>query len=606
MTSWARRAIVAALLATAMSSAPPAFAHALLARSSPGDGTQISGSPSDVKLWFTENVVPGSVSVQVVDARGVPVAGTRAHADGSVVTATLPKLHRGTYGILWRVVAADDGHATEGAVAFGVGTAAGGATSRAADPTSSFSTLEALFRWLEFSAFAGVFGSVLVAGLVLGRGGIARARASVVARRRLLIAAAACALAGAVADVGRLVYQVVQVSNSPAVLGTRWGVLWAVCEAAFLATGLLCAASLRRPVATLWPATALLVILATAHAMASHAAALGASEPQAVAADAVHVLAAGAWMGSVAALTVALWPARGIHRMDSLALARAGRRRFAVLAASSMCVVLASGLYSAGLEVMSVDGLLTTQYGRLLLLKTSLVLAAGALGAANFLLLRRLDAGTRGGRVLRVAASRRVLAPEVGAGLAVLLAAAVLASSAPARGPQFRAPQPAVATSRSGEMRDLVVSMTGSPGRIGTNAFTALVASWLKPAPAPIDSVALEIGQAGGGPTRTVELRRVDADRYFGTADLRTPGRMRITVVVRRGGERITLPFTWPVRAADPARPVTYSARPLGPIVDAAAAALVASAGLAGAWLLFRRRRPALGGAVPLRPRSER
>src|SRR5262249_56812063 len=114
----------------------------------------------------------------------------------------LPSLGRGSYGLVWRVLAEDDGHATSGVVVFTVGgaaagtipTASAGAVGTAATPGG------VLLRWLGLCALAGLVGCLAVAGPVLGRARAASAPDTVaagaqLARRRLLAVAAGCAAA---------------------------------------------------------------------------------------------------------------------------------------------------------------------------------------------------------------------------------------------------------------------------------------------------------------------------------------------------------------------------------------------------------------------------
>jgi copper transport protein len=105
----------------------------------------------------------------------------------------------------------------------------------------------------------------------------------------------------------------------------------------------------------------------------------------------------------------------------------------------------------------------------------------------------------------------------------------------------------------------------------------------------------LRPGRGAGGPSRTVPLTAVGSDRFAGGTDLGAGGRWVMTVRVRRGGKQVSLPFGWSVDEPDPARPVTYSARRLAPLLDLCAL-LLAVAAIAGGAAARR-----LGGAA--RPR---
>lgn len=58
-------------------------------------------------------------------------------------------------------------------------------------------------------------------------------------------------------------------------------------------------------------------------------------------------------------------------------------RRFGLVAASSLGVLLMTGLYNSGQQVASLDALLFTLYGQSLLLKIGLVVGVGLIGLIN-------------------------------------------------------------------------------------------------------------------------------------------------------------------------------------------------------------------------------
>jgi hypothetical protein len=108
----------------------------------------------------------------------------------------------------------------------------------------------------------------------------------------------------------------------------------------------------------------------------------------------------------------------------------------------------------------------------------------------------------------------------------------------------------------------------------------------------------------GIGGRRPVALRAFAPGRWSGGADLSRRGRSRMTILLRRGGRRLSASLPWTVAPVDPARPVVVSARRLAPLTDLAALVLMlgcAGGGLglalAAGWRRSRpRRRPT---AVP-------
>src|SRR5215470_4295106 len=117
-------ALVLGAVAATLLLAQPASAHADLVRSDPPDGSVLVHAPSVARLWFSEEISPKFSSARVVDRAGATIAGSRAQAgagDPRELTVELPSLGKGSYGLVWRVLAEDDGHTTSGVVVFTVG-----------------------------------------------------------------------------------------------------------------------------------------------------------------------------------------------------------------------------------------------------------------------------------------------------------------------------------------------------------------------------------------------------------------------------------------------------------------------------------------------------
>lgn len=115
--------VIRSLAALAIACIPPlAAAHAFLDHASPRVGTQVHGSPAQVKLWFTQDIEPAFSTVVVADAQGKQVdrGDKRVDAsDRSVLLVSLPPLPAGTYRVRWRVLSVDT-HVTEGDFTFKV------------------------------------------------------------------------------------------------------------------------------------------------------------------------------------------------------------------------------------------------------------------------------------------------------------------------------------------------------------------------------------------------------------------------------------------------------------------------------------------------------
>ena len=615
-------ALVLGAAAAMLLIAQPASAHADLVRSDPPDGSVLAHAPSVARLWFSEEISPEFSSARVVDHTGAVITGSRIQAGGDPrqLTVELPSLAAGTYGLVWRVLAEDDGHTTRGVVVFTVGAAAAAGTIPVAASAGVGSTagtaatpVGVLLRWLGLCALAGLVGCLAVAGPVLGRARVASTTDTVaagaqLARRRLLAVAAGCAAAAAAVGVMTLAEEGLRAAGAGAdralgqavfdlLTGTRWGHLWLAREAALIALvavilgirSRLDEPPTRRSTVRPVSAAALVLAVAWIEGLGSHSVALESARAAAVVAYSLHVLTALLWLGALPALVLVLWPR--VAGLPPREVVRACRGPFSTLVVFSVTVLVVTGLYGAGRQVPEPGQLLSTTYGRTLLLKTALLAAVGGLGLANSALLhgRRLD---RRGRLVRApggaAPSRRLIIVEASVGAVLLAAAGLLAETAPPRtaAPAVPLAEPQVYNTT---VDDLVVSVSATPNRPGANGFTVLVASSRRPPPAPIDRVTLKLGRSGESGTLT--LRQIEPGRYFGTGRLDSAGPVTITAVVRRAGERLM--FTMPWRVSPRAVPPTVARQEhrLAPYVNAVALCVLVLGLSVGVWRIAVRRR---------------
>lgn len=191
------------------------------------------------------------------------------------------------------------------------------------------------------------------------------------------------------------------------------------------------------------------------------------------------------------------------------------------LAAIGLAVTGASGLVISGRVAVTVTALHDTPYGQRIVMKAGLLVVLGALGAWAA---RRIGRGRD---------PRRLPIELATAGLAVAIAA-VLASSAPARGEQFLplpVDDPQVVTSDIG---DLTVSASIDPARPGPNLVQIRVLDTRRPSPGPVETVTLRVNSADG--VVVAERAGVPVDGLVEWADVSvpSPGVYRIHVDVTR------------------------------------------------------------------------
>jgi copper transport protein len=503
-------------------------------------------------LRFTEPVSPALTRVQIFDGQGTPRDGARVGEGRSAneLRVSLPPLATGAYRITYSTISQDDLHATRGAVVFGAGTVAppARASDSATAGTSITESVAHLFDLLSLSLLIGIC-ALLAGGLPVA----VRSRIT----RFALVALPALLIAGVVA----LANKSSQVPLREALANTAWGHAMLVRELAIVAVLVALAMRQRRL------ALALLVPVAAAEAASGHAASLGAL---AIVTMTAHILAGCLWVGGLIVLALVL---PGLERRDVLeTLARFGR-----LATAGVAVVVVTGLYSAGRQVASLDAVLSTTYGGSLIAKLASVGVTGSLGLLGLLAVRRLRP------------SMRLLRAEAIAAVGMLVAASLLLSSAPARGPQFAAvARPIVGTAlASGHADDLLVDVSAAPNRPGQNFVTATVLDTLRPPPAQVRRVTMTFSR--GSRHVTVPATRLDANRWqVAGTQLSASGGWHISVAMERKGlDRATYATAWTVSSA-PLPPgihrPRYSQRPLRPILSALALALAALLLVALLW----------------------
>jgi copper transport protein len=561
----AAKSVVAIVLVAAAAGilAGEARAHALLVRSNPADGAMVRVAPSRIELSFGEALSSKVASLRVVDGRGHAVRGVAAHLGRSdALIGSMPRLPNGVYAVTWQVMSEDDGHLTSGTLVFGVGRPAVAAATAAAPRTPP---ADALLHWLAFTFTALLFGGLAVSAVILRPVAPRVGRAVHAADRGALGLAVVGALGASLCQFALIeraaagLHGIGLAAATRLVASTRWGELGLVEIALLLALGFAAAGLRTRPARALAPP--LLVALSGAAAVVaaldglrSHAAATrGGAMP--VVAAAIHLLSASVWLGGVAALAVGLACARGGARP----IATAARGRFAILAGGAAALVAATGLYQAGLEVTSLDGLLVSFYGRALLVKTALAALVAGFGALNFVLLRRR------GRL-----SGRIAVAELTVGALVLLAAGTLAASLPARGPQWAAPRPVRPVTIWAQQQDLLVAATIRPNRPGRNLVGVVVTSSRRPAPATVTQV--RVRRPGGA---LVPVPQYASDRYLGSINLPGSGAGVLDVVARRAGRDLPARLRWRVETPDPARATVFSRLSVSTIANPTAGLVV-------------------------------
>ena len=174
-------------------------------------------------------------------------------------------------------------------------------------------------------------------------------------------------------------------------------------------------------------------VVLTALAWAGHAVATS-SPLVSLPADALHLLAAGTWVGGLLPLAIFLRRSRDVPELA--AATPAVVQRFSAMSLASVGVLTATGFVNSWFHVGSWHGLIGTTYGRLLLIKLACFVVMLAIGGGNLWRYKQQiaasESSTGDAARLRRHLRRRVVI-ELALGTAILLVVAVLGVTPPAR-----------------------------------------------------------------------------------------------------------------------------------------------------------------------------
>lgn len=298
-------------------------------------------------------------------------------------------------------------------------------------------------RAIHFGATALTAGTVVFRTVVAKPALDAEPAAKLVRTQTLRVAWIGLAVT-ALSGVVWLLLQTVSMSGLPAGEAMTGRVLWTVLDQtqfglveqirSLLAIVLAVCLAIQRPW-TDWLGFAAALGLTAAIAWTGHAGStLGAIGNLHVTADALHLLAAGAWIGGLVPLVLLLAAVRRHPTVAWTSQARDVTRRFSTLGTVSVATLMASGIVNAWILVGSVHGLLVTEYGRLLMLKLGVFAIMLVFAAMNrFWLTPRLALSAASGAQLDALRQlTRNSTIEIGLGLAIFAIVGMLGTLHPA------------------------------------------------------------------------------------------------------------------------------------------------------------------------------
>jgi copper transport protein len=431
-------ALLAVLLAIAGGAAllgpSRALAHAQLLGTSPASGSTVAVQPVEVIFKFNQAVGDTLGAVRVYDAQGNEVDNLAvSHSEGQqrwMGVGLKAHLPAGTYTATYRVISADT-HIVYGGMVFNIGRPGAAPRFTVAglinrNKSGEVTTLAfGVVRFADYVSIALMLGGLAFLGVawlpglaaVAGAKPAWQAASRAFARRYQMVVLVAIVLGVLASGLGFLLqgasaagvslWASLKVAILENTLNSRFGQVWGARAIDWLLLGALMAASRaarREPIPVLRPVTlgsdglaldplpprwALALVgagslyLAVTPALSGHASVqspVWAFFPS----DTLHVLAASVWVGGVACLLLVLPAAtRQLEPSECSRLLLATLTRFSPLALAAVITIALTGVLQAYIDVHSLDGLLHTTYGALIIAKTTLLLGLISLGWVN-------------------------------------------------------------------------------------------------------------------------------------------------------------------------------------------------------------------------------
>ncbi len=407
-----------------------AWAHALPVRSDPAENAILDQAPSQIRIWFTEEVNPTLTKIVVVDKDNHEVDLQDTHvssADPREADVSIRPLSPGVYVVIWRAVSAEDGHASGGNFYFRVrfpdGSVPGLPSELPSGPAGFANTSggqclagsspllclpEVFSEWLVYLATAIWVGGMFWQAYMVERAAqqdrsLASVAIATARRFRSLVTGALGVFL--IANIGYIIGQSMLLGGSWAsgfsptlwagsILHSSFGTFW-LLRGLIVLLALLLLTLFPEPVVAEeqwhprqflnWVRIVLGLLLLVALAFSGHAAAAqanGTIGPFAIPVDWLHLLAMSLWVGGLLFIALvlmpAIWHAESIQRGQALVKLLP---RFSIIAIASVFTAAVTGSLNADVQMSSWDQFLGTTYGRTLIVKILLFIVMMGISA---------------------------------------------------------------------------------------------------------------------------------------------------------------------------------------------------------------------------------
>jgi putative copper resistance protein D len=282
-------------------------------------------------------------------------------------------------------------------------------------------------------------------------------------------------------------------------------------------------------------AVGLTIFVLIGPAWTGHAGAMpGIAGECALAADALHLLAAGAWLGGLPPLAMLLAAALRGKEPHWATVTAIAVRRFSLLGVISVGTLLASGIANSWYEVGTLNNLFATSYGQLVLIKIALFTAMVGLASINrFYLTPRLAIA---GTVRRLCHTSLA---ETGLGFAAVVVVGFLGAMAPASHTHHDAAIPEGAAFVHIHSNAGMADVTIMPGRVGTAQAT--IRLWnqeFEPLPAERLTFMLHLNAPGSKLTIRSAAQDQDGSWTVDGLELSPAGNWTVAIDAELGAKR--------------------------------------------------------------------
>jgi copper transport protein len=404
-----------------------AWGHAKLVRSSPQANSVLTEVPMRVELWFSVKLKEGfnSVTVSGENDQRVDYGKVRLAENSKKLEADLKNIQSGTYLVIWSVISSDE-HKVNGKFSFKVSTQTATATIQNRQVAVSTPSVQqnhsmgghaeddsplalglSIIRWILTLAMLSLYGGfsfhVFVYAPALKREThfdleIQRlinnynTRYSIRLFLLSLVLLIVAAVAGLVFQSATLFSTTVYEAISPSLLSqtlknTDYGSAWLIQVALIVTIAfiiLLLRGRKHNSMVLWWLGLLTSSLLLLTLTLTGHSAVAATDYKLAIPVNWLHMIAASSWAGGVIYLAFSVPSLRFLaRRSDHARLLSSIIARFNLLAMLSVGLVILTGLYNTLLHIETLTDLWTSSYGRVLLVKLTLVLFMLAFGGVN-------------------------------------------------------------------------------------------------------------------------------------------------------------------------------------------------------------------------------